>query len=132
MHRHPLRTLFTTTGARSRRASSWDRRGGNWDFLVVGGGETVTLLEHEGPGCVTHLYCALPARDALRPPLPAVYEDARRAFFAAVAEALKTPAGPALHRVAGIGELFYAGRFGDTLQRLRAGLASVAITVPLP
>jgi hypothetical protein len=59
LHRHPLRSLFSATGARSRRASSWDRSGGNFDFLVVGPGETVTLLEHEGPGCVTHVYCAL-------------------------------------------------------------------------
>jgi len=59
LHAHPLRSLFTRTGARSRRASSWDRTGGNMDFVVVGPGETVTLLEHDGPGCVTHLYCAL-------------------------------------------------------------------------
>ena len=59
LHRHPLRTLFTNTGARSRRASSWDRRGGNRDFFVVRPGETATLLEHDGPGCLTHLYCAL-------------------------------------------------------------------------
>jgi hypothetical protein len=59
LDQHPLRTLFTATGARSRRASSWDRSGGNMDFLVVGPGETVTLLEHEGSGCVTHVYCAL-------------------------------------------------------------------------
>jgi hypothetical protein len=59
LHAHPLRSLFTRTGARSRRASSWDRSGGNMDFVVVGPGETVTLLEHDGPGCVTHLYCAL-------------------------------------------------------------------------
>jgi hypothetical protein len=56
---HPLRTLFIATGARSRRASSWDRRGRNWDFLTIGSGEVATLLEHDGPGCVTHLYCAL-------------------------------------------------------------------------
>src|SRR5262245_21054502 len=59
LHAHPLRSLFTDTGARSRRASSWDRSGGNWDFLVVQSGETVTLLEHDGPGCVVHVYCAL-------------------------------------------------------------------------
>jgi hypothetical protein len=59
LSRHPLRALFSATGARSRRASSWDRSGGNFDFLVVGPGETVTLLEHEGPGCVLHVYCAL-------------------------------------------------------------------------
>ncbi|MEW6271733.1 MAG: glycoside hydrolase family 172 protein [Thermodesulfobacteriota bacterium] len=56
---HPLHGLFTATGARSRRASSWDRRGRNWDFVVVGPGQTAVLMEHDGPGCVTHLYCAL-------------------------------------------------------------------------
>lgn len=56
---HLLRSLFTLTGARSRRASSWDRSGGNRDYFTVGSGETVTLLEHDGPGCITHCYCAL-------------------------------------------------------------------------
>jgi hypothetical protein len=56
---HPMRSLFTATGARSRRASSWDRTGGNRDFLTVGPGETVTLLDADGPGCITHFYCAL-------------------------------------------------------------------------
>jgi hypothetical protein len=56
---HPLQSLFTFTGARSRRASSWDRSGGNHDFITVGSGETATLFEHDGPGCITHLYCAL-------------------------------------------------------------------------
>lgn len=59
LQHHPLRTLFTLTGARSRRASSWDRSGGNRDYVVVGPGETATLLEHDGPGCITHVYCAL-------------------------------------------------------------------------
>jgi hypothetical protein len=59
LHAHPMRSLFTNTGARSARAASWDRSGGNMDFAVVGPGETATLLEHDGPGCVTHLYCAL-------------------------------------------------------------------------
>lgn len=47
------------TGARSRRTSSWDRSGGNRDYLTVGPGETAMLLEHDGPGCITHFYCAL-------------------------------------------------------------------------
>jgi len=59
LDRHALRSLFTLTGARSRRASSWDRTGGNRDFITVGPGETVVLLEHDGPGCITHCYCAL-------------------------------------------------------------------------
>jgi D-arabinan exo alpha-(1,3)/(1,5)-arabinofuranosidase (non-reducing end) len=57
--RHPLRALFTLTGARSRRASSWDRSGGNQDFVTVGPGQTAVLLEHEGPGCISHVYCAM-------------------------------------------------------------------------
>jgi Protein of unknown function (DUF2961) len=55
----PLSALFTYTGARSRRSSSWDRSGGNLDFITVGSGQTVTLLEQEGAGCITHVYCAL-------------------------------------------------------------------------
>ena len=59
LERHPLRTLFTRTGARSRRASSWDRSGGNRDYLTIGPGQSAVLLEHDGPGCITHFYCAL-------------------------------------------------------------------------
>jgi hypothetical protein len=59
LEHHPLRSLFTLTGGRSRRASSWDRSGGNRDFITVGPGETATLMEHDGPGCITHVYCAL-------------------------------------------------------------------------
>jgi hypothetical protein len=54
-----LAPLFTRRRSASRRASSWDRTGANRDFLVIGPGETVTLLEHAGAGCVTHVYCAM-------------------------------------------------------------------------
>jgi len=67
---HPLRALFTRDSARSKRASSWDRNGGNRDFLYVGPGETVVLMEEKGPGCITHVYCALVLPD------PANYRDA--------------------------------------------------------
>src|SRR5215813_3115641 len=56
---HPLRALCVASPARSLRASSWDRSGGNADFVVVGPGQTVALLDVDGPGCITHLYCAL-------------------------------------------------------------------------
>ncbi len=62
---------------------------------------------------------ALPARDALRPPLPPAYDEAREAFLGAVGEAVRTFSGPAIHRLAAIGESFYAGRFDETLRRLR-------------
>ena len=59
LHHHPLRSLFSHTGARSCRSSSWDRTGGNRDFITVEPGTTAVLFEHEGPGCITHFYCAL-------------------------------------------------------------------------
>ena len=43
-------------GARTTRHSSWDRSGANHDFLDLQPGETVTLLDTEGPGKVTHFY----------------------------------------------------------------------------
>ncbi len=43
----------------SRRASSWDRTGANADWIEVDPGETVTLMEHQGPGAITHLYAAM-------------------------------------------------------------------------
>lgn len=63
LHHHPLRGLFTRDGARSRRASSWDRSGGNRDFLFVAPGATAVLLDVEGAGCITHVYCALVCPD---------------------------------------------------------------------
>ena len=56
---HPMGSLVTRSAATSRRTSSWDRSGGNTDYLVFEPGETKVLFEHDGPGCVTHFYCAL-------------------------------------------------------------------------
>lgn len=56
---HPQASLFTPRMATSRRASSWDTSGANQDFIQLQPGETVALLEEEGPGCVTHIYCAM-------------------------------------------------------------------------
>ena len=43
-------------GRRTHRCSSWDRTGRNRDFLNLMPGQTVTLLEAQGPGKVTHFY----------------------------------------------------------------------------
>lgn len=56
---HPFANLFTRTGARTRRASSWDRSGGNRDWISIEPGATVVLMEQAGPGCVTHFYCTM-------------------------------------------------------------------------
>jgi len=44
---------------RRRRLSSWDRRGGNRDALVVPPGETASLGEVRGAGCVRHVWMTL-------------------------------------------------------------------------
>jgi hypothetical protein len=62
---------------------------------------------------------ALPDAAALRPPLPALYDEARAAFFGAVMQSLQSQPGDRLYRVAALGEDFYAGRFEETLRRLR-------------
>jgi hypothetical protein len=39
-----------------RRLSSWDRTGGNFDYVTVRSGETVVLGEVAGAGCVRHVW----------------------------------------------------------------------------
>src|SRR5215471_11004992 len=41
---------------RNRRASSFDKTGGNADFVRIEPGQTVTLLDASGPGIVTHIW----------------------------------------------------------------------------
>jgi len=43
---HPLRHLFTLPGGRSRRASSWDRTGGNHDFIRSGSVQAANRAPH--------------------------------------------------------------------------------------
>ncbi len=58
-----LRDLARITDAESRRASSWDRSGGNDDRLHISPGQTATLMEHDGAGCVTHIWTTISCRD---------------------------------------------------------------------
>ncbi|RIK09951.1 MAG: hypothetical protein DCC49_05020 [Acidobacteria bacterium] len=60
---HPLRNLYTLGTERSRRISSWDRSGGNNDWLRIDAGATATLADIKGPGLITHIYCALAHAD---------------------------------------------------------------------
>ena len=43
-------------GVQTFRQSSWDRSGRNHDFLDLQPGETVALLEADGPGRIAHVY----------------------------------------------------------------------------
>ena len=40
-----------------RRISSYDRKGGNRDQIIIKPGETAILGEIEGAGCITHIWC---------------------------------------------------------------------------
>ena len=42
-----------------KRASSFDRSGGNFDLRRLPAGETLTLLEDSGPGIITHIWITL-------------------------------------------------------------------------
>ena len=45
------------------RASSYDRSGGNADFREIPAGGTLTVLDENGPGEITHFWCTIATRD---------------------------------------------------------------------
>ena len=67
----PFLEMMTLRDARTARASSYDRTGGNQDWLTIPPGETRPLAQIEGPGCIKHIYWAYIIGD----------ETARRALF---------------------------------------------------
>ncbi len=48
---------------RTAKASSYDRTGGNRDARQLEPGETLTLLEAEGPGIVSHIWFTIASKD---------------------------------------------------------------------
>ncbi len=48
---------------RTQRSSSFDRTGGNKDSFKVAPGATVPLLEADGPGMVTHMWCTISSKE---------------------------------------------------------------------
>jgi hypothetical protein len=53
----PLGELARIRNVTTRRVSSWDRTGGNVDALTLQPGETVTLANIAGAGCINHIWC---------------------------------------------------------------------------
>jgi len=47
-----------------RRASSYDRSGGNGDARAIAPGETLTLLDDAGPGLISHVWVTIASDDA--------------------------------------------------------------------
>ena len=58
-----LRDLARLRDAKRMRVSSWDKEGGNGDFIQVQPNETVTLVDAAGPGCITHIWMTLGSHD---------------------------------------------------------------------
>ncbi|HLZ39656.1 MAG TPA: glycoside hydrolase family 172 protein [Candidatus Sulfotelmatobacter sp.] len=46
-----------------KRASSYDRSGGNADYRTIAPGETLTLLDDGGPGLITHMWFTIASDD---------------------------------------------------------------------
>ncbi len=54
-----LANLARLRSYKRRRLSSWDRRGGNHDWLHIAPGAAEGLGEIEGAGCVKHIWVAM-------------------------------------------------------------------------
>lgn len=72
-----LERLAALRNGRSKRISSFDRSGGNWDCWTIAGGETRELAAITGPGCIRHLWVTVNAEDEwyLRKTLLRAYWD---------------------------------------------------------
>jgi Protein of unknown function (DUF2961) len=51
-----LSSLVSPHAYIQKRASSYDRSGGNNDFYKIAAGDTITLLDDSGPGIITHIW----------------------------------------------------------------------------
>ena len=52
----PFGRLYQLRDFRNKRSSSWDKSGGNHDWTVIAPGQTETLLQQSGAGCIRHFY----------------------------------------------------------------------------
>jgi hypothetical protein len=62
----PSTWLFTLPQAKDyvqKRASSYDRTGGNADARTIPAGETLTLLDDAGPGMISHVWFTIASDD---------------------------------------------------------------------
>src|SRR4051794_37371502 len=69
-HGSSLRDLPRLRAGARRRESSWDRSGGNEDWLIVEPGATAPLLVTDGAGSVNHIWIGIPDVAGYRTSLP--------------------------------------------------------------
>lgn len=72
-----LASLPIMRECRTRRESSWDRTGGNRDFIVIKPKETAIIANLKGPACIRHIWMTGGARELyfLRKVLLRMYWD---------------------------------------------------------
>ena len=58
-----MRDLAKLRDYKRRRCSSWDRTGGNKDYITIAEGETALVADIRGAGCITHLWCTIACED---------------------------------------------------------------------
>lgn len=58
-----LRELPRLRSCRRRRLSSYDRTGGNDDYVAIGKGGKATIANIEGAGCITHIWMTIQCED---------------------------------------------------------------------
>jgi len=61
----PLSGLAVLRDARTRRVSSFDRTGGNADFITIPAGETVELADIKGAGVIRHIWITISCDDPM-------------------------------------------------------------------
>jgi hypothetical protein len=59
----PLSSLVRPHHYVEKRASSYDRTGGNDDFYKIASGGTITLLDDSGPGMITHIWITIASQE---------------------------------------------------------------------
>ena len=65
MSQGPLANLAQIVDARSKRISSYDRKGGNGDNIQIPAGQTVTIAEMSGAGIVKHIWITISGKDEM-------------------------------------------------------------------
>jgi hypothetical protein len=76
----PLAALPLTHPGRAMHDGSWDRTGGNEDYLKIAPGQTVTLLDHEGAGIIHRFWMTISPTDThvLRQAILRMYWDGEK------------------------------------------------------
>lgn len=73
-----LRDLPRLRSARRRRHSSWDRSGGDRDYVVIAPGETIELCDLAGAGSINHIWITVAPAELDAPPSAEAEQMLRR------------------------------------------------------